>query len=402
MPQSGPPFVARFPPEAARQGARGHIDRTAFTQNQGEEPKSGADIPESLAKPKTIRAWWHGHPVFEEKALDRFFFRHTWRAWDGAMAGKDPLWGTPNLAVNKPKDYPHITSLDNDDPSSFWYTLRPNLLNVPVADEWDWLSMINTERSDFTDLTYTVGKGVSYLEEGWTYQHVTSPNTSVSQRSLPETLLRYGVTDELEIRLFWQGYILLAERDNASGAQLNNFGAADVDPQIKYELWQQHNWIPMNVIIVGALIPSGTRGFSGDRVQPHWGMIQGWGIKRWLYLKHESGLNYLTQPTFNAQGFGNPGNIANAQTIFVAQRFPATYQWHESVSLIYHAAKHFGGFNEWFYLFGKNQTQEHFFDTGIFIYPTPNVQFDAVFGIRLNDPRGVHQYFMKAGFATRW
>jgi hypothetical protein len=361
-----------------------------------------------LAEPAAEPWWtmpgaaWRKPKIQEGKALDRTFFRHTWPSWDGAMNGKDPLWGTPNISIARPEDYPHITSLDCDDPASFFYTLRPNMFNVPIPDEWDWLSMINTERSDFTDLTYTVGKGMSYLETGYTYQHINTPQNHTSLRSLPEALLRYGLTDELEIRLQWFGYYMLDQRDQQTGADLVNFGGSDLDVTTKYELWQQNDFLPMTVLIVGALLPTGTRGFSGGTVQPHWGMVNGWGLRRWLYLKHESGLNYLTQPTFAPTG-GLPAGFVNPNSIvFAGSRYPAVYQWHESVSLIYHASKHFGGFVEWFDLFGTNQPNAAFLDTGVFIYPTPNVQFDAVFGHRIDEPSGTQQYFAKAGFATRW
>ena len=367
----------------------------SYQAQADEEPRTAADAGSTQSR--KVRAYWHGRPIYEGTALDRYFFRHTWRIWDGAMAGQNPLWGTPNLVVNKPEDYPHITSLDNDDPTSFWYTMRPNLLNVPVPDEWDWLSMINTERSDFTDLTYTVGKGITYLETGYTYTHFIDSSTRFSQRDIPNILVRYGVTDEFELRLGWTGYTMIDQRDLPSGANFNTFGGDDIAPQFKYELWQQHDWIPMNVLLAGALVPTGTRGLSGNSVQPFFGMIQGWGIRRWLYLKHESGLNYLTQPSASLQFSGALANSGNSA--FLITR-PHVNQWHESISLIGHYSKHVGGFTEWFTLFGANQVSKQFLSCGLFVYPTPNVQFDIAFYRRVDS--SANEYVLKSGFATRW
>ncbi|MGH7194303.1 MAG: hypothetical protein ACREJM_12350, partial [Candidatus Saccharimonadales bacterium] len=120
---------------------------------------------------------------------------------------RTPFFDMPHVVVNDPADYPRPPGLDNYNPNSFFYSLRPNIFNVPVEPEWDFYNIINTDRPDFTDAVYSVGKGVTILETGYTFHKQNTAETHFSTRQLPESLLRYGVTDEFELRLKWPGYL---------------------------------------------------------------------------------------------------------------------------------------------------------------------------------------------------
>ena len=67
------------------------------------------------------------------------------------------------------EEYTHIFSTDVWDEDRFWYTNRPNILNMPVSDNWDAMKLINTDRPDFTDVATVVGKGVTQIETGYTF-----------------------------------------------------------------------------------------------------------------------------------------------------------------------------------------------------------------------------------------
>ena len=313
----------------------------------------------------------------------------------GANAHEQSVWGTINFPVTDPKEFAHIDSLDNDDPSSFWYTQRPNIFNIQIPDEWDFSNLINTDRSDFTDTPVSVGKGGTILENGFTYTRVLNAESHTEIRTLPETLYRVGITDEFELRFKFTGYSMIDQKNLQTGQSGAVFGTNDLEVGFKYEIFQQKNWFPMTTLVAGTLLPSGTNGISGNSVQPHFNIVNGWAIRRYVFLKHQFGMDYLTQPSFSVTG---PGGATGPFGLVGARS--TTDSFHSSVSCLYQAFKHVGGFVEWFTLYGHNQPTTNFLDTGLFIYLTPSVQFDCTIGSTVGSSDST--LFTKAGFSTRW
>ena len=168
-----------------------------------------------------------------------------YRANDGdGSAQRYAPWGNGHIVITDPAEYPRIPDLDNDDPSSIFSTYRPNLFGQDVSDEWDFYNLINTDRPDFTDATYSAGKGVTIIESGYTVRSVVDheANNRVTRRSLPEVLVRYGLTDEFELRMKWNGYVLSDLVDHSSGVRTQFFGGDDLYLAFKYELMQQDGW----------------------------------------------------------------------------------------------------------------------------------------------------------------
>ena len=372
-------------------GSPGHAEETvpgdAGGQTREQRPLSDERGDESFIPPMTsLSSIFQGFEAYG----DRLFANRP-----GASAHQRPMWGPSKLKIVDPKEVPRITSLDNDDPNSFFYTDRPNLFNIAVDDEWDWNNLINTDRSDFTDTPYTVGEGIAVLETGITNTRVNSPDGHATLRSLPESLLRAGVTNEFELRFKWLGYQMLNQEDVQTGATASAFGGSDFDLGFKWTMFQQKNWFPMTTLVGGALIPTGTNGFSGNSVQPHFNIVNGWEVRRYIYLKHQFGLDYLTQPEFSVTGpSGGTGPVLTGTR-------SALDSYHSSISCLYQATKHTGGFVEWFALFGPNQQATNFCDTGVFFYLTPNIQLDGTVGSSIA-AQDTNTLFTKIGFSTRW
>jgi len=311
---------------------------------------------------------------------------------------RQPFFAMPNVVVTDPAEYPRPECLENNDPNSFWYSMRPNIFNVPVEAEWDFYNIINTDRPDFTDAVYSVGKGVTILETGFTFTKINTFDQHVSTRQLPESLLRHGLTNEFELRLKWPGYLMTTVRDPHSGAQLNTFGSEDIDAGFKWEIAQQRGWRPMTTLVAGMTLPTGTPGTSANFVQPHFNLLAGWGIRRWLYVKWQTGCDFLhsssTQIVTPLTGSSNPG--------FVAVRSPPN-SWHESISILTQETKRIGAFHEWFMISptgGGDTRAQHFLDMGLYLYATPNVQFDVRVGRQISNR--VNEFFTGAGFSGRW
>ena len=317
---------------------------------------------------------------------------------NGGEFPRTPYFGVPNVVVTDPAEYPHPRSLECDDPNSFWYTMRPNIFNVPVEAEWDFYNIINTDRPDFTDAVYSVGKGVHILETGFTFTKINTFDEHISTRQLPESLLRYGLTNEFELRLKWAGYLMSDIHDPHSGPQMRAFGSEDIDTGFKWEILQQQGWRPMTTLVAGMTLPTGSPGTSANFVQPHFNLLFGWGFRRWLYLKQQIGCDFVhassAQIITSLNGSSNP--------TFITVRSPPN-SWHESLSLLTQVTKRVGAFHEWFMISGTgggDTRAQHFLDMGLYLYATPNVQFDVRVGRQLSNQ--VNDFFTGAGFSGRW
>jgi hypothetical protein len=182
------------------------------------------------------------------------------------------------IPIAKIEEYPRIPALDCD--RGLFDTWRPNLFGKDVPEEWDFQNLINTDRPDFTDATFSVGKDVAVLETGYTFRKTNSGGLNLERRQLPESLLRIGVTDELELRIKWIGYVMTTASDQSSALTQRSAGTDDLQLGFKYELAQQNGWRPMLTFVGGAVVPSGTNGVSANQVQPFANLVYGWGRLR--------------------------------------------------------------------------------------------------------------------------
>lgn len=66
-----------------------------------------------------------------------------------------------------------------------------------------WEERIETERHDFTQSAVTVGRGVAQIEGGYTYFYNKDGGETESAHTTPEMLLRWGVSEDIEVRLRW-------------------------------------------------------------------------------------------------------------------------------------------------------------------------------------------------------
>lgn len=317
---------------------------------------------------------------------------------DGEGFPRRPYLGAPNVVVTDPAEYPRPECLENYNPDSFWYSMRPNIFNVPVEPEWDFYNIINTVRPDYTDAVYTVGKGVTVLENGYTFHKINTAATHISTRQLPESLLRYGINDEFEVMLKWPGYLMTTIRDQNTGAQQSTFGSEDIDTSFKWELLQQDGWRPLTALVAGMTLPTGSPGVNANFVQPHFNILAGWGFRRWLYLKWQTGCDYLHT---NSMQVVTP-QIGSSTPTFITVK-AAQNSWHESLCLLTQWTKRVGAFHEWFMISGTgggDRSAQHYLDMGLYLYMTPNIQFDVRVGRQISDR--TNNYFTGAGFSGRW
>lgn len=306
--------------------------------------------------------------------------------------------GFGNIPIASVEDYPRIhstTPILDSGLSALW---RPNLVGQPVEREWDFSNLINTDRSDFTDATTAVGKGVLYVENGYTYRHIKTSTFDFTRTSIPESLVRIGVTDALEFRLKWNGAIVLNYVDQQTGLRRTSDGGDDLLLSVKYEVWQQQNLLPMMTFVGGSTVPSGSGSITAGVVQPNAQLVFGWGIRRWLYLKVSSGVDF--------NRVSNPIQIVTTtpgETILVVEK-DNVIEIHQSASLLFQVSKRLGGFAEWYALVDEKTSDtrpQNFLDTGLFMYLHPHLQADLKVGQQVGNSE-IDHVFAGGGLSFRF
>ncbi|MEN6497617.1 MAG: transporter [Thermoguttaceae bacterium] len=101
-------------------------------------------------------------------------------------------------------------------------------------------------RFDLGDQITAVTRGRVQLEGGYTFVHDRITGTNVDQHILPDMLLRIGLTERLELRLGWPGYVS-THYDDALGAYSTS---ETLNPSIGFmlDLFPQDGWRPQTAI----------------------------------------------------------------------------------------------------------------------------------------------------------
>jgi len=152
----------------------------------------------------------------------------------------------------------------------------------PERDPYE--ERIETERHDFTQSTVTVGKGVFQIEGGYTFFYKDEDAEIETSHSLPEMMLRYGLTEDIEVRLktdyIWR---FVDEADNVDGAE-------DMQLALKLGMTEQNCLIPESALELGITVPTGGSAWSTERVRFGMDFIYGWELTETLKLYGSTGM----------------------------------------------------------------------------------------------------------------
>lgn len=242
---------------------------------------------------------------------------------------------------------------------------------APLAGQTGIARPIDTDRPDFTDGTHTVARGHIQFETGYSFQRSrgTAPGHT---HSLPEALLRYGLSSRVELRL---GENYLVQRGDGVGAGTVR-GFDDIYIGSKISLTDAHGAVPALSMEVKANLPTGSAGVSAERWLPGAAVLFGWETETPWSL----GVELLVQRAAggNSEGIG-------------------------SMSVQYQATPKVQFYGEYIgaRALGSNSTgsSEHVVNSGVLVLLNQNVQVDARIGTGLNDRAG--GYLFGFGFAVR-
>lgn len=229
-----------------------------------------------------------------------------------------------------------------------------------------------TDRPDFTESALTVPVGRVQVEAGFTLTR----DGDESEYTLPETLLRFGVAEDWEIRL-----------ELPSVGFVNNGvdeeGLTDMSVGFKWQFVEQEGNTP-DVALLGFLtLPTGDDPFGEDGAQPGAILAAGWDLSEAIAEGWSLGVN---------AGFVEADNPAGDSVLDT--------QWSAAVGIP--IDDEFGAYAEYFAVSPGSTLSdtEHSFNTGLTWLVNPNLQFDVRVGFGLNDD--APDFFTGAGVSVRF
>jgi len=232
-----------------------------------------------------------------------------------------------------------------------------------------------TDRPDQTESSETVAPGYVQLEFGWTHRE-DDEGMDVTSDAFPETLVRIGIANDLELRLGFAGYVW--EDVDAVG---RDDGVGDLEVGLKWKLWEEAGWQPQTAILAGTSVPAGEAPFSSERFDP--------SIR--LACSHT-----LTERL--ALGYNLTGLWTSEEDVTGDRDTTASIAY--SIVLGIALSERTGTFIEFF---GEAPTSEgkpaNSFDAGMTYLIADNIQIDVLGGIGLSE--AADDWFVGAGLVCR-
>jgi len=120
---------------------------------------------------------------------------------------------------------------------------------------------IITDRPDQTEASTTVPKNSFQIEMGIVSQ--TSNDNAVTNFSGPSTLLRYGITETVELRLFNQ---FESNEIELEGGNIKSSGLSDIEIGAKIQLFKKEGVNTEIAIMSHAIIPTAKDELTNDKI----------------------------------------------------------------------------------------------------------------------------------------
>ncbi len=237
---------------------------------------------------------------------------------------------------------------------------------------------MQTDRPDFTEGTRTVDAGHLQLEAGYTYVRDSTDGVDTDTHTLPEFLLRLGITERTELRFFGEGYVHQQVKTDEAPKQTTE-GGTDVSIGFKHFIAEQDGVIPEQGIIAELGLPIGSDEFSNNKVQPLVKLL--WAYELSAHL-----------------GIG--GNVNFDFPVVDEQRI---LELSSSFSAAYSLTDNFGTYIEYFGFYPEDNDVDaenaHYLNGGLSYLFSPNLQLDIRAGFGLNED--ADDFFTGAGVSFR-
>lgn len=246
---------------------------------------------------------------------------------------------------------------------------REFTLISPVAGNVE----LETDRDAFTPAVSTVGQNIFVIETSYTF---VDNRLTFDTHSLPELLVRYGISPRVELRLGFNyevgggGNVVSANEGDEGFEGMGVEDEARMLYGIKSMLTDQNGWLPESCVILEGFTPTSGRATASQLVATY---ALGWELGK--RRRVDMALRYATGNE-ELDGF-------NRFAPSIVYRVPVTERWNV------HA--------EWFGVFsnGKaNESSYNFISPGTHYLITPDLELGWRFGFGLNDE--------SANFFSNW
>jgi hypothetical protein len=227
---------------------------------------------------------------------------------------------------------------------------------------------IETERHDFTQSTVTVGRGVAQVEAGYTYFYNDRNEEIEQSHTLPEVMLRLGLSDDIEFRIRWNyAWRFIDEAEDPEGGE-------DLRWALKLGMTDQKGPLPESALEIRFTAPTGGSAWTTERVEFGLDYIYGWEIAEGWQLAGSTG--------FGTNALADFGFLPEEPD---SDRFIV---WSQSVALGVHLTDRMTMYAEWFGLF-SHALADNFatsaYNMGVDFYVTDDFVLDIRAGVGLND-----------------
>lgn len=237
-----------------------------------------------------------------------------------------------------------------------------------------------TDRPDQTESSVVVPRGSYQLELGWTFIRDDEDGARAETHEVPGSLLRVGLSDMIELRIGWTGFVDSEVRFGRIEA--GDDGAGDAELGAKIHLASERGSRPETAILLSTSVPVGDKAFTTDRFDPALRLAFSHTLSEGVGLGYNVGLAFES-------GVGDDGERDTLSNAFY------------TVALGFGLSDRLGAFVE---LFGDIPASAsggpaNSFDGGFTYLVRDHLQLDLAGGIGLSDT--ADDWFVGLGLSLR-
>ncbi len=246
-----------------------------------------------------------------------------------------------------------------------------------IETAWANEKPLVTDRPGQSDASSVVPPGILQLEAGYLMTHNDDASVETTQHTLPTTLWRLGLVENLELRLGWDAY---QWQNNSPGPDPEGTGDGLIGT--KYYFTGAKGWIPETAVNASFFVPFGEPGFSRERLDPLIRLLFTSPITDRLSITYNLGTEWVTGAN-SSGGLETTGNYTYT--------FSPAYLLNDQWTVF---AEVFGNIPM------EPGNDSHTFDGGFIWLAHPDWQLDISAGTGLTG--SATDLFVAIGVSTRW
>ena len=151
---------------------------------------------------------------------------------------------------------------------------------------------IATDRPDFVESSAVVGKGRLQVETSAAVDRTSGNGERETVWSTP-TLLRFGVSDTIELRMESDGAI--GQRTSAAGSAATERGYGDLSLGVKWHAMDARDQLPSVALLLHADLSTGSAAFRDEGTRPSARVAAEWELDNEMSLGVMPGIGYEKQ-----------------------------------------------------------------------------------------------------------